>query len=485
MVNYKDLNKKEKDVIINNVKVLKRDWYSLRKISAYIQEENWVNISFWAVRDIIAQMEVEDFDSDVEDKEIEHNEENLYVYTSKINKFWEKETIRHEIPFLLLNKIQQAYSKKWKDWSQQTILDNNWWTTESPIYLKSEVWNVLKKALWLNKLSWLANEIYLKILYDKFGKQEVEWYIDWLAHDTTRERFRELERRSIERAVEKQYEDVIRRWAKLEEYLERITEIVPKIELPSTRFKSYIRNNDWILYVLFWDMHVGRTTEELEANVDKMISYILSTWYTKVEFINVWDNLESPMLQWMHVSQVLEMDYRWFDQITKATSILEKIMLCLYEQQVECNMFWIVGNHWRWTVNTNDDPQRLPELALYEIVKSRLWWFVSYTKEAITTQTIWEFNFIISHWDYWFANKSPDQIMWIKSINNGKYTIIVNWHMHNPRIEQWPRYTRIQTPSMNVPDRYATDIVLKECLPWFVTVESLNWFPQITFIPCV
>jgi hypothetical protein len=39
------------------------------------------------VRDIIAQMEVEDFDSDVEDKEIEHNEENLYVYTSKINKF--------------------------------------------------------------------------------------------------------------------------------------------------------------------------------------------------------------------------------------------------------------------------------------------------------------------------------------------------------------------------------------------------------------
>jgi len=45
----------------------------------------------------------------------------------------------------------------------------------------------------LQKTCGIANEIFLKILYDKFGKAEVEGYLEELAYDTTRERFREIE----------------------------------------------------------------------------------------------------------------------------------------------------------------------------------------------------------------------------------------------------------------------------------------------------
>jgi len=485
---YKHLWGKWQKEIAELVKQFKKEWWSLRSIAKRIEDERGISIWFGTVQSIISLMELDEISEEIEENVVDYDEENLYVYTKRINKYWEKEIVKHDVPFWLLNEIQKAYSQKGRNWSQQQILDNNWWDEESPIYIKPQVWMAIKNTLWLNKLSWVANEIFLKILQDKFWEDTVDSYLQELAHTTTRQKFRDMENKQFERAIKKQYEDVIRTWARLEEYVEQICEHIESRWRMLIDFETIdIWDTEWTLYVLFWDMHVWRTTDELIKNVLKMSSYIKNSGAKKVKLINVWDNMESPMLQWMHVSQILEMDYRWFEQITVAADILRNLIKELSEEWIDVKMEWIVGNHWRWTSSTEDDPQRLPELAMYAILDAQTW-VVNYSKKPIHTFTTNEFNFIVSHWDYWFANKSPDQIMsmitslWWIDLN--KHTIIVNGHYHNPQINQWPTYTKIQLPSLNLSDSYSQNIVMRGCFPWFATLECLGWKPLISFIPC-
>jgi len=70
--------------------------------------------------------EIEKISEDVEDKEVEHDEENLYVYTYRINKYGDEEKIKHKIPFSLVNEIQKSYSRTGKNRTQQQIINHNW-----------------------------------------------------------------------------------------------------------------------------------------------------------------------------------------------------------------------------------------------------------------------------------------------------------------------------------------------------------------------
>lgn len=483
---YWALSNSAKEEIAEIVIELRNAWMSLREISKQIEWEYWISIWKSTVWDIVAKHAIDEIEDDIEDSDIEYDEQNLYVYTTKITQYWDKLKVRHIVPFTIVNKLQRAYSSKWLDWTQQKILDHNWWNEDNPIYIKEKVWNAIKSAIWLNKLSWITNEIYLKILYDKFGKSAVEWYVEEAAHDTTRERFREIEKNSMDRALTKQYEKVVRTWLRLEEYCDRIIDSL-WLNDEQVMFPPKSVPNQWeTLYVVFWDMHVGRTSRALRENVTRMISYLEFTWYENFELINIWDNLESPLLQWMHTSQIAEMDYRWFDQITVAADTLKFIIESI-QRFWECQMYWLVWNHWRGSVSSEDDPERLPELAMYAIADAYTG-RIKYNKKPVRAFETVDFNFIASHWDYWFAWKNPDQIMSMvisnDDINHSKHTLIVNWHYHNPQINQWPNYTKIQVPSLNETDSYSRDIVIKKCFPWFVTIESIEGRPKISFIPC-
>ena len=484
---YSELNKAEKESVIETILQLRKHWISIRWIVIILQEDHNVTIWKTTVWEIVSKKEIEEIEEDVWEKEVEFDEQNLYVYTSSVNQYWEKIVARHSVPFDLVNRIQKAYVRKGKNWTWDQILTFNWWTEENPILLKPKVWDAIKSATWLQKTCGIANEIFLKILYDKFGKAEVEGYLEELAYDTTRERFRELEETHMTRAKEKQFEDVLRRDAKLEVYLEKIGEFVRKYTPKNllTPTKHAIRYDNHLM-VAFGDLHCGRTTHRLQENLNQMLQYLLESPYENISLINVWDNLETPLLQGMHVSQILDMDHRGFDQMLKCAELLESLLSSLHNAWKKVQMFGIVWNHDRNSKQTDDDPERLPWLAVYEIVKARLHWAVpvTYFKNNVNTFVCWDFNVILSHWDNWFANKSPEQIANLKW-SPFHYSLIISWHLHTPKIEQGSGRTRIQTPSMNNQDRYADTIIMKESLPWFVTIETVNKLPKVTFHNCM
>lgn len=484
---YSELNKDLKQWVINKILKLREEWLTIRWIVAYLEEDDGIIIWKTTVGEIISKKEIEWIEEDVWEREVEYDEQNLYVYTSWVNQFWEKTVVRHSVPFELVNRIQKAYVRKGKNRTWDQILTFNWWTEDNPILLKPKVWEAIKSATWLQKTCWIANEIFLKILYDKFGKWEVEGYLEELAYDTTRERFRELEETHMARAKEKQFEDVLRRDAKLETYLEKIGEAVRKYTPKNllTPTKHAIRYDDHLM-VAFGDLHCGRTTDKLQENLNQMLQYLLESPYENISLINVGDNLESPLLQGMHVSMILDMDHRGFDQMLKCAELLESLLGSLHTAWKKVQMFGICWNHWRGAKVTDDDPERLPELAVYEILKARLHWAVpiTYFKNNVNTFVCGDFNVILSHWDNGFANKNPEQIANLKW-SPFHYSLILNWHLHTPKIEQGSGRTRIQTPSMNNQDRYADTIIMKESLPWFVTIETVNKLPKISFHNCM
>ncbi len=474
-----DLNWLERKSFTELVLNLRREWLSLKKIVLALREK-WVVIGKTTVFDIIARQEIKALDEDTTDSKVDYDETNLYVYTKKIDENWEAVTVKHAIPFDLLNRIQVAYVAKGKNWSQQEILNYNWWTEESPIYIKEKVWNAIKSTLSLQKLSWITNEIYAKIIYDKFGEEEIEKQIEEIAYNTTRERFREIEEKKLAKAMKTEQDRLIQRGYKMEFYLDRLSEIIqeytPEAPIKTTRVE---KDTHW--YFVFWDLHVGRTTSQLEANIEYMINYVVNSWYKNVTLINVWDNLESPIVTWMHPSQVLDMDYRGFDQIIKASQILEKIMVSITKTWINVELIGIPWNHDRSTTRTEDDPERMFWLAVYEIVKSRIW-NVTYFKDEVNTFIHWDFNFILGHWETPWFRKNPDSIaLYGKAL---KYTVILSWHLHTPSISQWAWYTKVQVPSLNVADRYASKMLLLESLPWFCKLESVNNMPDVSFINC-
>lgn len=476
---FSELSSHDKWVIVDLVLKFRRDWFSERKIVKMIFEE-WVLISKTTVHTIISRDELEELEEDTSDSKIEYDDVNLYVFTKKIEANWCRVIVKHTVPFDILNRMQVAYVSKGKNRSQQEILNFNWWTEESPIYIKEKVWNAIKSTLGLQKLSWITNEIYAKIIFDKFWQEAVEEAIEEIAYNTTRERFREIEEKKLAKVLKVEQDRLIQRGYKMEFYLERLSEYV-KEYTPEAIIKTTRVSKENHCYFVFWDLHTGRTTDQLEANVVYMVNYITNSWYKNVTLINVWDNLESPIVTWMHPSQVLDMDYRWFDQIIKAAQIIEKIMVTLTKNWINVELIWIPWNHDRSTARTEDDPERMFGLAVYEIVKSRIW-NVTYFKDEVNTFIHGDFNFILWHWETPWFRKNPDSIaLYWKAL---KYTIILSWHLHTPSISQWAWYTKVQVPSLNVADRYASKMLLLESLPWFAKLESVNNMPDVSFINC-
>lgn len=149
-------------------------------------------------------------------------------------------------------------------------------------------------------------------------------------------------------------------------------------------------------------------------------------------------------------------------------------------------MVWwnaMVHSNCRGTKNPDEDVERIPWLAMYEILKSRLVWIesqINYYKEYIACVEVGMFNFIMMHGDF-IKWKKPEQIIhhhWIPHKTN----IIVYWHLHNPEIVNDINTYLIRVPAINNGWWYEKNVVMRDSAPWYVTVvmDEMN-NPQITF----
>lgn len=238
------------------------------------------------------------------------------------------------------------------------------------------------------------------------------------------------------------------------------------------------------VYVCFWDMHYGRTTEALIKNMMEMTEILLESNYTNITLVVMGDNFESPILGWMHESQNAEMDVVGVQQVLQCMDLIADVVFTLKKNGFEqVDVIWFTGNHDRMSRSYTWDPQRIAGVLWYYYLQwllSKHWSAVSIISNKVCNFQTEKLNFIMHHWDSWFNNKQDHTILlayWKEDYHN----IIVSGHWHNASLTGWPNYSRVFIPGMNITSEYEKHQFITKASPWFVIIEEINNRPSITF----
>lgn len=467
------------------VRRMKREWMNIPSIKRFLDSE-WRWISTDTIRRRTNDIEQNIMEDIVDNPRYEYDDENLYVYSSVIDQFWNKEKKRFEIPFSILNEIQKKYVSKWSNWSWQQVINNNWWTLGSPLYIDGKAWNAIKSALNLNKHSWICNEVFLKLLEDKHWEEETDQYIEETALSTTRQRHIDKELKALNRSREKVYNKALARFSNENKFLEEIWEAIKDwkpIDIKTRRpnFKS----NKWRVY---WasDFHFWVNTEKVSSNLINMSQYICEQDIDTAYIILWWDFYENLVPWWMHEWMERDCDMHWYDLVLYVVNAFEKALLDIYKSWKKVVVYWLRGNHDRIGKLHELDSERMWALVTYELIKR---WLsntdieINVLEQDFNSTMIEWVNFITHHWDKRVSSKAqtkPEDILWkhwVTWIQN----VIIYWDKHNIRINEALNADCIWLSAMCPQWAYAKKLDLHS-REWFLELEMLNWYPSYRVI---
>lgn len=498
--------KKIPQEVVDMVRDLKKEGMKNREIKEQIKSSLWENISLGKISDYTSDIqksldEVKSqlkwiSDSVSKKPAYEHDEHNLYVYTSKVNELWWKEKIRFEIPFEILNEVQKKYVRAWSNRTQQQIINNNWWTEETPLYIDGKARNAIKSALDLNKHWGVCNKVFLKILEDKYGEEAVDQYIEETALSTTRQRHIDKQLKALDKVREREYERAMAYVTSQEMQMQALENSIKLHEPKKIDFKVEKPKNKDKAYIVLSDIHYGRTSDVVKRRLEQILSDISAMDEWIISILNLGDNTESVMPWGMHSSQPLEMDIIWSDQLLWIVDLFEDFVIRIYEMWKSVEIKWVSNaNHDRATKSFRDDPERIVWIAFFELLKRwlrQLKVSVEYAKKRIGEFEDENFNFILAHWDSTFNKKKTNVILngdaWQKREykknrlkKNWKHTIIASGHRHNATLESWPSRDRIKVESVNDPDRFADEDYMECNSPWYAVIKPTDHAADITF----
>lgn len=498
--------------VIEKVKELKKEWYSHREIKDEIARTLDVQVGLGSIsrrtQDIRENIqEVQDTIQQISEsdtKEPEYDDENLYVYSSKTNKFWEKEKIRFEIPFSILNEIQRSYVKKGKNWTQQDIIDHNWWTNTEPLYIDWKARNAIKSALDLSKKSWITNQIFLKILEDKYGKFELEKYMEDRALSTERQRHIDLELKKNDKAREKMYKRALRFMSRQEIQMDMLEKAIAEYKPKKIDFQIEKPKNNDKAYIALADIHFWRTSNVVKERLNKILWEIEELDEDNIVLLNLWDNTESIIPEWMHNWQVLEMDILGSEQFMGIVDLFEEFVLEIYKMGKTVSVHGMTkSNHDRTHKHYKWDPERIVGFCFFKLLERGLRnvdVMVKWYKEMIGTHNDEHLRFIMAHGDEKFNNKKTEAILywdyWKKvtesnkhyqtvRYENWKMHIIISWHWHTYELDSGPWWKRILVPSINDPNSFAVDKFMGAEEPGYVIIKPTEKSAEIIFRPLV
>jgi len=467
---------KTPDHIEDRVVELRNEWLSIRKIQDRIQDELDVSIWHWTVHRILERCKeqlderkeaLKWLEKDLEDKLYDHDDENLYVYTRKINHLGEKESRRHEIPFDVVNPMVRDYVRKGNNMTQQQVMDK--------YGLKDKVWNALKSALNLTKHSWVCNEVYLRVLEDKYGEEEMIKYIDETAFKTVEDKYKRLEVDRFDKAKEREIEKAISILRGRENWLDQLNRYLTTYEPIKVNFKrKELKNND-VYDVGMSDFHFWYQSNNVAIRMHRATNYLINRPESNINLMCLWDLVEN-IVPWgeMHVWQQQHQDMFGFELMMFTVKQFESMLLELYKANKIITFTGIAGNHDRLAKNHGEDIQEMWAQVMYELIKR---WLeqcdidIQYLSEKTNTYDTSQIRYILHHGHEKFSNKAqrnPDKILRDHG-SKEKPNVVMYGDKHNINVRETNNATIVGLPAFADRWEYTKrlDLYSEPWLVWF------------------
>ena len=201
--------------------------------------------------------------------------------------------------------------------------------------------------------------------------------------------------------------------------------------------------------------------ERLFQIADTIISEIHTKKYNKIQILCLGDLIESILPEGMHPSHVFEMDLFGSDQVIYAINTLEEFLAyILTSTDVEINFSGIGGNHDRIGLKREEDKKRSASKIIYSMLSklfndedSRI--NVENPDDEIISLFEDNLSVIAHHGDASLMKRKPlDIINLFKKGGSNSFSLLLNGHWHNTKVEEGINYLHLSVPSVCSTDNF-------------------------------
>lgn len=473
-----------KNQLTNDIRVEilaeKEKWSSIRVARDNVNKKLWIALNYHNVRNVYNWIiddikEIKNTLSDLnetieEHKHYEVTDDHYIFYSKRPNQeTGEMEKVMFPIEIKVVDQIFKDFSKHWNNLSGEEILQK--------YEIKPELFQMIKSRLRLYK----ASDVISPATLDRLSPEEQQQYIDWAIDEHIKNRYKERFTKTHDKKLK---EDYIRKSKILSNYdylLEHLNEFLKnhkprEIELITSESK----NNDRLLACIS-DMHLGK---KRTANVRERIFKITQDLIKRPEqFVDLYfwgDNMETLARWWMHKGQLESMDWPFeFDLLMKCVEEIETMLLSLYKSWKNVTVYWVWGNHSRFTQNKEDWMNWLWDLLVYEMVRrsvEQIWIQINILRDTWNTFDIDWIHYIAHHWDDNATKKKASEILWEKGKQWVPNVILFGDKHHYEQFDPNSDAVKILIPSIAWANEYDEKMLLAS-YTWYVIITKEDWVP--------
>jgi len=420
---------------------------------------------------------IEWLDNDISDMEEVLHEINDSIESPKHYDILEEDYILEhkwldkifKIKIELVDQIFKDYSKHWSNLSWEEILRK--------YKLKPEVWSLIKNKLRLYK----ASDVISPYTAENSSEEELKDII----HDAIDENISATKEKMLDtydKVFKKEAKKAMKQAWNFQYQLDNLRNVLENYNPKVVEFKEFVFENSDNKDFVITDLHIGKkNTDRILDDLAKIKQSAIDSPEQNINIICLWDIWENfsqtPMHSWQHITLDKDIPTNPFDLQLYIAWVFESLLVDLKNANKNVKFIWLTWNHDRVTKSNDDDILRQAWLVIYELIKSRLDKLdidVKYFRETINTFTTESKHYILSHWEYWFNNKKPQQLLW-DYWRQDRFNIILSWHTHQNKMEVWQNYAKIVV----APLAWSWDYDERLGLNWetgFTTIkDSIDW----------
>jgi hypothetical protein len=240
------------------------------------------------------------------------------------------------------------------------------------------------------------------------------------------------------------------------------------IEYKNSKEKDFIitdlhiwkKNSDKILRDL-------NLIKEAAINSPEQIINIICLW-------DLWENFsQTPMHSGQHITLDRDLPTDPFELQIYIADVFYNFLAELRNNNKKVKFIWLVWNHDRTTSKIEDDLSRQAGRTIYSILEVKAQQLdieVKHFKETINKFSTEYKHYILSHWEYNFNSKKPEDILWKYWVQD-KFNLILSGHTHQNKQEVWHNYAKIVVAPLAWPWDYDERLWLKWEV-WFTTIKD-------------
>ena len=498
---------KHPDQVVRRVIELHEEWYSQRDTVQKISDELWYDISktsvyrilrnIWSVENLDAQKKERKKEKEGDDDvlaEITESKNNIYSYV------FDERTQQYigqvdKVPVLIsrekVNSAFFSFARTGENKDSMTVMyENN---------LDDIDWSFLQWSLHLRK-NWPNVWPYDREEANKEGKLDElaetmakKWITNKYQHEVIKRQ---------QRLFKWDANKAIRVLTSFEDKVKHIKDIMWNTYCePTTKDKNKFMCWD-VWYFVIADLHAGWwSIKETEKLIDNIAIDIIDSPYDKI-FIDInGDMFETSVLWWMHDWQVedmaihqgiknplFRMELIMFTKQLIADRLLRKIHDSGKKLFIKAR-WW---NHGRWDKKSENDPNGLVELMMYDCIRERLkdtdilFEYASWLVDVYDIDNMMgkkKVRFVVFHWHIRWQSQKPQNLVNMYS-KWADFVVLIQSHFHNPKqsnistikyrdhIEYGINRMKVITPALCPANTYALEKLVVDSPTWYLSLEN-------------